>query len=447
MAATGRGPWRRRAASLLLVVLAVLLGPGATAVAQVTAEERWNLARVGAEEAWTVTRGAGAVVAVVDTGVALDHPDLRDRFVRRDDGTVVGLDLVDGDGDPSDEHGHGTLVAGIIAGAGERATGVAPEASLLPVRVLDAEGAGRSEDVGRGIRWAVDQGAHVVNVSLEAVAPADGDSGPPGVPAAAVRYATDRGVLVVAAAGNRPGAAASYPADTPIVLVGAVDRDDRGTEFSTVDRPDGFVAPGVEIVSTWCRRIPDGCDVTAAPHGQAEGTSFAAPHVSGVAALLVAAGADLAEVRARLAAGAVDLGDPGPDLEHGIGRIDAAASLGVGGHTTSVAAMSAAPPPPPGPAPARPVEDTGPAAAAGIDAAPTSDPPSTVEVPTADDPVSPLATPAADEDVAPAPAPLATGSAVAAPPGRSDVDGWLRLVAIAALAGTMVAWSVAARST
>ena len=293
--------------------------------------EQWALDRIRTDEAWRTTRGAGAVVAVVDTGVALDHPDLFDRIVKRPDGSVIGIDLVDDDLDPSDEHGHGTLVAGVIAATADNGwgtAGVAPEASILPVRVLAADGSGRSEDVGRGIRWAVDHGADVVNVSLEAVAPTDGSARAPGVPTAAVRYAARRGVLVIAAAGNERGSAASYPADSPIVLVGAVDPDDRSASFSTVDRRDGFVAPGVQILSTWCRRVRGGCDVSDTPYGVADGTSFAAPHVSGVAALLAAAGYDGDEIRERLAAGAVDLGDPGPDRRHGVGRVDAAASLG-----------------------------------------------------------------------------------------------------------------------
>jgi subtilisin family serine protease len=337
--ATARTGDRRRsrvpaALTVLALVVGAAFGGGATALAQAGGDpyraEQWNLETLRVDEAWTAARGAGVVVAVVDTGVALDHPDLFDRVVKRPDGSVIGLDLVDDDRDPSDRHGHGTLVAGVIAATaddGSGIAGVAPEVGILPVRVLDADGSGTAEDVGRGIRWAVDEGADVINLSLEASA--SGASDGPGVPADAVRYADDHGVLVIAAAGNRPGAAAAYPEDSPIVLVGAVDRDDRRAGPSSVGRDDGFVAPGVDILSTWCRRTSDGCDVAAAPYGVADGTSFAAPHVAGVAALLVSAGFDAAQARQRLAAGAVDLGRPGPDTDYGSGRVDAAASLGV----------------------------------------------------------------------------------------------------------------------
>ncbi|WP_052664085.1 S8 family serine peptidase [Nitriliruptor alkaliphilus] len=469
MGGTSRAP--QRWWSLVLVALAgigLVLGSGATAVAQGAGDpyrsEQWNLDRIRTDEAWRITRGEGVVVAVVDTGVALDHPDLFDRIVKRDDGSVVGINLVDGDLDPSDEHGHGTLVAGVIAAAADNGwgvAGVAPEARILPVRVLDAAGSGRSEDVGRGIRWAVDNGADIVNVSLEAVAPTEGGSRVPGVPTDAVRYADERGVLVIAAAGNQPGAASAYPADSPIILVGAVDRDDRSTAFSTVDRRDGFVAPGVEILSTWCRRTRSGCDVASAPYGMAEGTSFAAPHVSGVAALLVAAGYDAVEVRERLTAGAVDLGEPGPDREYGVGRVDAAASLGAAPRATtrSVPEPTSTSPsrPPAEPEPAADVEPEVTAAPApppepveeSVEVAPEE--PLVVEVPRADpEPVEvnldgagyPEPTvPAADDGT------HLVGLDLGAPPaGGAAPDLWLRLVAAAMVALAMLCWSSVARA-
>jgi hypothetical protein len=281
------------------------------------------------------------------------------------------------------------------------------------------------------------------------------------VPTDAVRYADQRGVLVVAAAGNQPGAAAAYPEGSPIILVGAVDRDDRSTRFSSVDRRDGFVAPGVEILSTWCRRTRGGCDVASAPYGMAEGTSFAAPHVSGVAALLVSAGHDAAQIRERLAAGAVDLGEPGPDREHGIGRVDAAASLGA----APTAATRSAPepttaatpaPPAPGPPPAReprpepepapeppsePVEETGDPAVDGslVVEVPTADP-VPVEVRLDDEAPEPTV-PAADDG-----AHLVGLDAGAPPDGGGAADLWLRLIAVASVAITMVVWSSVARA-
>lgn len=461
----------RARVTALVVACAALLGivlPSGVAVAVGHGDpyraEQWNLDRIRVDAAWEVTRGAGATIAIVDTGVALDHPDLVDRLVRRPDGSVLGLDLVDG-GDPGDRHGHGTLVAGIAAATaddGYGIAGVAPEARILPVRVLDGRGSGRSADVGRAIRWAVDHGADVVNVSLEAVAAADGSRSAPGVPDDAVRYADERGVVVVAAAGNEPGAAASYPEDSPIVLVGAVDRDDRSAPFSSVDRRDGLVAPGVGIISTWCRRTEDGCDVAAAPFGVAEGTSFAAPHVSGIAALLVANGHDAAGVRERLAAGALDLGDPGPDRTYGAGRVDAARSLGVGRAAPSrsspggssdgpqPARPGGAPPEPapPEPAPPEPARDPAPPAAAPVPPAPPA--PVTVEEvaePAVEAPAEDVAR-GSDEDTTLVS--LETRRAApAAGTGRGPVgigEGWVQLLATALVLATLRCWSVLARA-
>lgn len=464
-----RPPARRWSVLLAsLTALGLALGGASTAVAQQSGDpfrsEQWALDRIRVDEVARTTRGEGAVVAVVDTGVALDHPDLYDRIVKRPDGSVVGRDFVDDDLDPSDHHGHGTLVAGIIAAAADNGwgtAGVAPEARILPVRVLAADGSGRSEDVGRGIRWAVDNGADVVNVSLEAVAPADGSPRAPGVPTDAVRYAAARGVLVIAAAGNQPGAAASYPEDSPIILVGAVDRADRSTSFSTVDRSDGYVAPGVEILSTWCRRTRSGCDVAATPYGIAEGTSFAAPHVSGVAALLVAAGYDADEVRQRLTAGAVDLGEPGPDRQHGVGRVDAAASFGAApvARSRSVPVPAPVPEPPTVPAPPRadPAPEPTVPAEDPVEVAPPSEVEEApaVEVPSADpEPTGPEVAEDAEEALGPAfppeddpatPVALDAGSPGLAPPGGAAPSAWLQLLAAALLALTMVSWSSVAR--
>jgi subtilisin family serine protease len=327
--------------------------------------QQWSLDRIGVEAAWDRSRGAGIVVAVIDTGVDLAHPDLRDRLVRDADGEVVGLDLVEGRS-PADRHGHGTLVAGVIAataGNGEGIAGVAPEASILPIRALDDDGAGRGRDIDTAIRWAVDQGADVINLSLESVKTSDGGRVGPGAPTAAVRYAWERGVPVVVAAGNNGASASDYPEDSPVVLVGASDRDDRRAAFSDRGRTDAVLAPGIDIVSTWCRQPRGGpCDGRTHTYGIAEGTSFAAPHVTGALALLLGAGLDAAEAVERLRATAVDLGEPGPDPDHGHGRIDVAAAM-AGAPAVAVAAPApaadgtadpaapAAAPAPPAPAP------------------------------------------------------------------------------------------------
>lgn len=295
---------------------------------------QWGLHRIGAERAWSVADGDGVVVAVVDTGVDLDHPDLADRMLRREDGTVVGLDFIDEDDDPDDPNGHGTVVAGIVAATAENdigIAGVAPGAWLMPIRVLDADAGGDGDDVDRAIRWAVDNGADVVNVSLEAVleegstAPGDPLQAPRRAPTDAVAYAWDHGVLVVAAAGNSGSGSSDYPDSSPIVLVGASDDDDRRAGFSDAVREDAVLAPGVAIVSTWCHPCGPGGSPS---YGEADGTSFAAPHVSGALAVLLSSGLDPGAALARLRQTAVDLGPAGPDREHGVGRIDLAAAIG-----------------------------------------------------------------------------------------------------------------------
>lgn len=318
-----------------------LLGAAAvlviTAVAALAAEDpyrpqQWGLEQIGAPEAWRTVEGAGIVIAVLDTGVDLDHPDLRDRFVRDGDGEVVGKDFVDGDDVPQDENGHGTMVAGIAvatADNGEGIAGVAPAARLLPVRVLAADGSGRYADLDEGIRWAVDAGADVVNLSLERAREPGAVGSTVGAlttPVSAVQYAWDRGVVVVAAAGNSGNDATEYPEDSPVLLVGASDREDRKAGFSNAGRSDAILAPGIEVVSTWCDPEEGGCAADRR-YGVASGTSFAAPSVAGAAALLRSLGLDHRATVERLRSTARDLGPEGPDPDTGVGRLDVAAAV------------------------------------------------------------------------------------------------------------------------
>jgi thermitase len=310
------------------MVVALALGTLSLAPVAATADEasprerQWGLEQVRAPETWATTQGRGSVVAVVDTGVDLDHPDLAPRLLRDDSGEVVGLDLVDG-GAPYDEHGHGTQVAGIVAAAGEEPgdlTGVAPESLIMPVRVLDDQGAGSASDVDEGIRWAVDNGADVVNLSLEAAVPLPGDVVTSG-PDEAVRYAWERGVVVVAATGNTGTPFSDYPSSSPVVMVGATDRDDRRAVFSEGSRADMLHAPGVDILSTWCR--PCG-EQSESSYREDSGTSFAAPHVAGAVALLRAHGWGPERAVEALRETAVEVSGGS-----GHGRIDVASALGV----------------------------------------------------------------------------------------------------------------------
>ena len=278
-------------------------------------------ADIDAPEAWTVTRGAGVTVAVVDTGADLGHPDLAGRL-------VPGYDFVGDDSDPSDEHGHGTHVTGTIA-AGENGVGVvgvAPEARVMPLRVLDASGSGYLVDVVAAFDHAGTSGVRVVNASL-------GSPQSSLYERAAIRAHPN--TLFVAAAGNENAnndVTAMYPCayDEPnVICVGASDPNDARASFSnfgaaTVD----LFAPGESIVST----IPGG-------HAAMDGTSMAAPHAAGAAALTLGAqpSHSTAQVRAALLGG-VDRPAGLAGLSVTGGRLNAAATLGV------VAPPQAAPP-------------------------------------------------------------------------------------------------------
>ncbi|MGI8780370.1 MAG: S8 family serine peptidase, partial [Solirubrobacteraceae bacterium] len=251
-------------------------------------------ADVDAPEAWATTRGAGVTIAVADTGVDLGHPDLAGRL-------VPGYDFVEDDAEPEDAHGHGTHVAGTIA-AGENGIGVigvAPQATLMPLRVLDAQGTGSAADVAAAFAYAGDRGVRVVNASL-------GSSSSSLAERAAIH--DHPATLYVVAAGNgggdgvgddNDGPASEYPCayDEPNVLcVGATDADDERAGFSNFGATSvDLFAPGENIASTYLRGGPTYLDAyfgTGDGYEIMDGTSMAAPHVAGAAALAAAVRAD-----------------------------------------------------------------------------------------------------------------------------------------------------------
>ena len=333
--------------------------PGRGSVPGGWASVQWNLnsalAGINVQPAWDRLiaggrpGGAGVVVAVLDTGVAYRDmgsyrrsPDLKPQRFKR------GYDFVADDPYPVDENGHGTHVASTIAEAANNGiglTGIAYGAKIMPVRVLDRGGEGRTSEIANGIRFAAKNGADIINLSFE-FGPAVGRFEIPNV-LAALRYAASKGVLVVGASGNAAEAVVAYPARSGNVLaVGAVTEHGCQADYSNEGMGLDVVAPGggedaALDADTNCRPLePAGRDIFqmtyTSPTGRRfglpsgyVGTSMAAPHVSATAALIIASGVlgpdpSPDAIERRLEQTARDLGVPGHDDHYGAGLIDAA---------------------------------------------------------------------------------------------------------------------------
>jgi len=276
--------------------------------------QQWALFRINAQLGWEIEKGLASpvVVAVVDTGVDLNHPDLVNVL-------VPGYDFVNNDPEPMDDNGHGTHVAGIIAAQVNNLIGVAGlswGAKIMPVKALNAGGVGTDLAAANGIIWAVDRGAKVVNLSF-------GGTDFSATLQNAIAYAYSKGALVIAAAGNEAekGNPVVYPAALDQVLaVGATDNNDSKASFSSYGSYLDLVAPGTGIIST---SLDDA-------YSYKSGTSMAAPHVAGLAALLFSRepGIGPEEIRRRIEQSADDLGPPGRDDFYGYGRINVVRALG-----------------------------------------------------------------------------------------------------------------------
>jgi serine protease len=255
--------------------------------------KQWHLDMIHMKDAWEETQGEGVTVAVIDTGIAYEDngefkavPDLRGAKF------AAGYDFVNDDEHANDDHGHGTHVAGTIAQVTnnrEGVAGVAFKATLMPVKVLDANGSGTSADIADAIRFAADEGAKVINMSL-------GGGGRSEVMEAAVEYARKKGVVVVCAAGNSGRGIVEYPAAyAGAVAVSAVGPTGELAYYSSYGKELDIAAPGGdkrdgEENGVLQNTIADG-NPGESTYAYFQGTSMAAPHVAGVAALLFAAGA------------------------------------------------------------------------------------------------------------------------------------------------------------
>jgi serine protease len=291
---------------------------------------QWNLDRIGGSAAQAYGTGSGVTVAVLDTGVLSGGPDGIGHL-------LGGYDFYYGDSDPSDRDGHGTFVAGTIAqstGNGVGVAGLAPGASILPVKVLSDQGYGDISAIANGITWASDQGAQVVNMSL-------GSAYPSQTLERACTYAYERGTVLVAATGNEFSSQLNYPAayDT-VIAVGATRADDSRAGYSNTGSGIDLMAPGGDLSRDQNGDgYADGVLQETIEGGQWtytfwEGTSMAAPHVAAAAALVLAQGDfSPAEVYNILASTTRDLGSSGYDSETGYGliHVEAAVALAASG--------------------------------------------------------------------------------------------------------------------
>jgi thermitase len=279
---------------------------------------QWYLSKIEAPAAWRSTTGSSeVVVAVLDTGVLASHPDMAGKV-------IPGYDFVNNDGDPTDDNGHGTSVAGLISAATHNSEGMAAvtwRSPVLAVKVLGSNGSGSYSTVSQGITWATDQGARIINLSLGGISSSRTLQD-------AVNYAWDRKVVIIAAAGNNGDDKPFFPAAcNNVVAVSATDSTDQRPSWSNFGGYVDVSAPGVSVLtlsgssgySTW------------------NGTSYASPVAAGVVALMAAANPNFSNALLveTLLGSCDDIGDAGYDVYYGHGRVNA---------RRAVAAVS--PPPP-----------------------------------------------------------------------------------------------------
>ncbi|TLS36426.1 S8 family peptidase [Pseudalkalibacillus caeni] len=271
---------------------------------------QYNLPMIQTEKGWDISRGVEDVtIAVIDTGVDLDHPDLQGRLSK-------GYNVLEGNSKPEDDNGHGTHVAGIIASKinnNEGVAGITWYNKIMPIKAMSGEGHGTSYDIAQGIIWATDHGADVINMSL-------GNYQPSSVMKEAIRYAYNKDVVLIAASGNDSSNQPSYPASFKEVLsVAAVDANKNRAAFSNFGSTVDIAAPGVNIASTFVDH----------QYAALSGTSMASPHVAALAGLIRSYNPDLSnrEVMDLIKQTSDDLGDKGKDIYYGHGLIDVVQAL------------------------------------------------------------------------------------------------------------------------
>jgi subtilisin family serine protease len=428
-----------------IVVVALSVTAAAPAGGQAAANDpalaqglQWALDRIGAPQAWASSRGAGITIAVIDSGIDLAHEDLVSKTVGQTTCLGTGGDPGRCRGSAQDDNGHGTHVAGIAAAAtgnDRGVAGVAPDAGLMPVRVLTnscdggdpgrCTASGTAGDVAAGIRWAVDHGAHIVNLSLGGSTLQDAVVGCAFCDA--IEYAWSEGVIAVVAAGNDQLLPTGF-GDEPAVVVTATNKDDARASYSNA-------SSGILRTARWPVAAPGGeaetdpadCGSNGQPKGILStywtrgtqnayaclaGTSMAAPHVAGALALLRGQGLGPQAAVERLLGTARDLGPPGRDADFGMGLIDVARAAGPAAPTDPGTTIA---PPPQG-------DDT----SATTAPAPAPDTTGTAPPPAPDAPVDTL--PSTEQA-----APFTSAGGVR---DEEEAEAWLVALAFAALAAS-----------
>lgn len=273
----------------------------------------WGVKKIRADDVWNEykVKGKEINIGIIDTGLDHNHPDLKDNI-------KGGYNFVDNDDNISDDNGHGSHVAGIIAALANKTgiIGVAPEANLYGVKAINSEGVGNDSDIIAAIEWCINNKMNIINMSF-------GDKSTTKAETEILNKAYDKGILLIAAAGNSGSGrdTIDYPAKHErVIAIGAVDEKDKRASFSSTGPSLEVSAPGVDILST-----------TPGTYDAYSGTSMACPHVVGLAALIMGYNPSLIgnneKIREIIDNSTVHLGKIGKNIQYGFGRIDAKLSI------------------------------------------------------------------------------------------------------------------------
>lgn len=276
----------------------------------------WHLPKIGTPTAWQTSSGSNVVIAILDSGVDPDHPDLAAKL-------VPGWNTYNNNADTADVYGHGTKVAGAAAALTNNSVGVAAvagDAQVMPMRVTGTDGWASYSAIASALTWAADRGARVANISFYGVETSSSAR-------SAAQYMKNKGGLVVTSAGNYGVEETIAPSDT-MITVSATDSNDNKASWSSYGSFVDVAAPGTSIYST----------VNGGGYGSVSGTSFSSPITAGVVALMMSANPALspADLEKALYSSALDLGTAGFDKYFGNGRVDAVAAVAVSVETVKV---------------------------------------------------------------------------------------------------------------